>query len=72
MKINISFRWYDFWIGFYYDTKKKILYVCPLPMIVLEFQKKDKLVKGNVELKKVKLKKGHVLQTLHEQFRKGE
>lgn len=25
--------WYDFWVGIYYDTKKRHLYIMPLPMI---------------------------------------
>jgi len=27
------FRWYDLWIGAYYDRKAKRLYVCPIPMV---------------------------------------
>lgn len=27
------FRWYDFWVGAYYDRTRKVLYICPLPMI---------------------------------------
>ena len=36
MKIRPFFRWYDFWIGFYYDHRSHTLYVCPLPTIGLE------------------------------------
>ena len=41
MKIRLFFAWFDFWIGFYWDTKKKILYFCPLPTIVLSFQRRS-------------------------------
>lgn len=27
------FRWYDFWVGVYYDQKERTLYICPLPML---------------------------------------
>jgi hypothetical protein len=33
MKITPFFKWYDFWVGAYYDSKNKILYICPLPMV---------------------------------------
>lgn len=33
--MKVEFKWFDFWVGFYYDQKKRILYICPLPMIVL-------------------------------------
>ena len=32
MKISVFFAWYDFWVGLYYDTKKRTLYICPIPM----------------------------------------
>ena len=35
MSLKIFFAWYDFWVGFYYDQKKRTLYFCPLPMIVI-------------------------------------
>jgi len=35
MKYKLFWAWFDFWIGFYFDRKKRILYICPLPTIVL-------------------------------------
>jgi hypothetical protein len=36
-RVTLNFLWYDFWIGFFYDQKKQILYFCPLPMVVFKF-----------------------------------
>jgi len=30
-------KWYDFWIGFYYDQSKNILYFFPIPMMGIAF-----------------------------------
>jgi hypothetical protein len=35
-KVNLFFAWYDFWIGWFYDKNKNVLYICPLPMVVLK------------------------------------
>jgi len=33
------FAWYDFWVGAYYDRKRRCLYIMPLPMLgfVIDF-----------------------------------
>jgi hypothetical protein len=33
--MKIKFKWFDIWIGAFYDRKKRILYICPIPMIVI-------------------------------------
>lgn len=35
-RITVTLAWYDMWIGAYWDSKKRILYICPLPMILIE------------------------------------
>jgi hypothetical protein len=32
------FVWYDFWIGAFYDKKKRTLYICPLPCCVIKIE----------------------------------
>lgn len=41
MRISLIFAWYDLWVGFFWDKKKKWLYILPLPClgIILKFDK---------------------------------
>ena len=38
MRLKIFFAWYDFWIGAYWDVKKRTLYVCLFPCIVVSVE----------------------------------
>lgn len=32
-RVEFFFRWYDLWVGAYWDRENKALYVCPLPTL---------------------------------------
>jgi hypothetical protein len=36
MKVRLNWKWYDLWVGAYWDRGKRTLYVCPLPTVVVE------------------------------------
>lgn len=48
--VKLSFVWYDFWIGFYWDSAKRVLYICPLPMVVLSIAGIDMRVRKICQL----------------------
>jgi hypothetical protein len=50
MEIKLMFAWYDFWIGLFYDKKKRTLYIFPVPMfgIKIKFGKKDMSALENI------------------------
>lgn len=35
MRISLSFAWYDLWVGVFIDRRKRRIYVCPLPCLLL-------------------------------------
>lgn len=37
-KVSLHFLWFDFWIGLFWDKTKKVLYFCPLPMVVIKIE----------------------------------
>lgn len=37
MGIKLFFAWYDIWVGLFIDTKKKAIYLCPIPCVVIKF-----------------------------------
>lgn len=41
MSIKPIFAWYDFWIGLFWDVKKRRLYVFPFPTIGIVVQFKQ-------------------------------
>jgi hypothetical protein len=32
LSIRPFWRWYDLWIGLYFDREAQALYICPVPM----------------------------------------
>jgi hypothetical protein len=33
---RVQLVWYDAWIGAYFDRERQVLYICPLPFVVVE------------------------------------
>ncbi len=43
-EISPIFAWYDFWIGMFWDQKKRVLYILPFPMVGIKILWKDEQV----------------------------
>jgi len=35
-RVRVKFAWYDLWVGAYIDRAKRVLYICPLPTLLVE------------------------------------
>ena len=38
--VELHLCWFDFWVGWFWDRRKRILWVCPLPMLAVRIQLK--------------------------------
>lgn len=38
MNVTLFFKWFDFWIGVYYDQPNRTIYICPVPMFGLRIE----------------------------------
>lgn len=37
IRCKVQFKWFDFWVGAYYDVDRCELYVCLVPMLPIKF-----------------------------------
>jgi hypothetical protein len=35
---TVRFAWYDMWVGAFWDRKERVLYVCPMPCLLLTWR----------------------------------
>lgn len=42
MKVEFIFAWYDLWVGFFYDRKKRWIYFLPIPTVGIIIKLKSK------------------------------
>jgi hypothetical protein len=34
-RVRVRWAWFDMWVGAYWDRADRVLYVCPVPMVVV-------------------------------------
>lgn len=51
MKIQFLFAWYDIWVGLFWDKRKRLLYILPIPMcgVVIKINPKCKCCKRTMK-----------------------
>lgn len=54
MTIKPVFAWYDCWIGIFWDSRKRKLYILPVPCIgvMVDFNKVNERLKGETDVKR--------------------
>lgn len=55
MKVAVFLAWYDLWVGLFWDQKKQVLYICPLPCIVIKVECRRSGEEENNEREKWKI-----------------
>jgi len=40
MKVTLFWAWYDLWVGIFVDKRKRAVYICPLPMVVIKIERR--------------------------------
>jgi hypothetical protein len=50
VKIQFIFKWYDLWIGFFYDKKKNWIYFLPIPMIGIIIKLPNRICKERLKI----------------------
>jgi hypothetical protein len=41
VRVALRWRWYDLWVGAYFDRVHNVWYLCPLPTVVIEVRGRD-------------------------------
>jgi hypothetical protein len=41
MNVSFHFAWFDLWMGVFYNQQKRVIYICPLPTVVVRIALKD-------------------------------